>query len=204
MRAWEDRPIKVRLGVSDVASKRKENLLGKMNFSEILNLMAEYARQMVLLQIVEDVVDFLKQSDLRFFDLLQALAKYAVRERDKDPDENPTWEVVGRYLLLSLEELKTLFHTGSGEILPLNELSLLKMQSDYFRQLLMLQMVTLWTQALENEQYRFSDLLKALSHFAVAETENEEDPERRKSWGIVAGLLKVAAEEAERKGKELP
>lgn len=173
-----------------------------MDFFEILSLMTEYSRQVVLLHVVEDVISFLKKDDYRFFDLLKALSTYAMREKNGDVEPNPSWEIVAQYLRLASDELEELFCSEPNQRLSLTELDILKLQSDYFRRLLMLQMVTLWLQALESERYRFSEILKALSGYAAAEA--EKNPDSAKSWEIVAGLLRTASEEAERQGRELP
>lgn len=181
--------------------RSKDTRINQMDYFDILRLMVGYARQMVLLQIVEDVVVFLKQEEFRFLDLLRGLSNYAVNEQFKESEENRSWEVVGQYLKLASDELADLFQP-EDKPLSLSELDIYRLQADYLRQLLMLEMVSVWTRGLQQERYRFSDLLKALSIHANDQV--TKNPESSKSWGIVAALLKSAAEEAERQGEELP
>ena len=173
-----------------------------MELNEILRLMIEYAQEVVLLDFIQELIAFLQQEDYQFLDLLQALSSYATRERRKDIVDNPAWETVSRYLTLSVAELAQSFGNVSKDLdkMP-KDLRLTYMFAGYFHRSVLLEMVTLWTHSLEH-QCRFSDLLLGLSSHAAIKS--QKDPDNTETWQFVAGLIKSAAEEAERIGKELP
>lgn len=82
------------------------------------------------------------------------------------------------------------------------EFILLKQSIERSRQIVLLQMLSVMIAALQDQGYRFSDLLKALSDYAAGE--KDKVPEDSYTWQTVSSLLKMAAEEAEQKDRELP
>lgn len=82
------------------------------------------------------------------------------------------------------------------------EFILFKQSIQRSRQIVLLQMLSVMIAALQDQGYRFSDLLKALSDYAAGE--KDKVPEDSDAWQTVSYLLQMAAEEAEQKDRELP
>lgn len=82
------------------------------------------------------------------------------------------------------------------------EFILFKQSIERSRQIVLLQMLSVMIAALQDQGYRFSDLLKALSDYAAGE--KDKVPEDSYAWQTVSSLLQMAAEEAEQKDRELP
>lgn len=162
-----------------------------MKLSEILKLTAQYAQQIVLLRIVEEVVDFLEHDQYRFADLLNALSEYTARASTIDK-ENPNWSLVSEII-----------KTAARKIEPTNEKnkSLKKSLSEYYRQAMVLQMVTVWLDELQNVKCRISYFLAALGNYAEGEARNQPDKD---FWSVIASQLKAGSEIAEQEGNELP
>lgn len=55
-------------------------------------------------------------------------------------------------------------------------------------------MVTVWARCLERERYRFADILRILSEYALGEAQSME--ENRMSWELAASIIYSANEKA--------
>lgn len=179
----------------------------EMEYVEILKMMTECARQVMLTHVLEDVIEHLHQQDYDGLpSLLKALSAYASREHAKESarggEVNSSWEIVSELLKAASNRLEKLHNMKpSDDHLP-TEFVIMKMQSDYYRGFLLLNMVSFWIQGLGETRYRFSDILKALRDYTRAEA--EKNPDTGVAWKIIVEFLEAAAKESEKKGQELP
>ncbi len=89
-----------------------------------------------------------------------------------------------------------------GDGLKDDDLIILRQMIQEKKEELLLQMVTTFIRALQQEGYHFSDVLRVEATFA--EEQAFRDPEENGSGLTVARYLKLAAEAAEQEGRELP
>lgn len=182
-----------------------------MKYYEILSQMTACAREVIVLHTLEEIITYLQREDFGGFpDLLKALSDYVVREQAKERDqgkENNNWETVNQLLCTATDTLKRSYESkdnNSSELSIPNELAIVKLQSRYYRELLILNFVSFWMEGLEDgTRHRFSDILKVTSNYANTQSVAQVSEEFQEVWKIVASILAEAAKQAESEGVEL-
>ncbi|WP_438552844.1 hypothetical protein [Chroococcidiopsis sp.] len=170
-----------------------------MEYSEVLQRMAEYAKELTLLNMIRETIRFVKNhQNLYFSDVLVALAEYAEIESNKET-ENPNWKLVSSLLATAAEKLdSTQLERRSATI----DLQVAEGITNYYHRSILLGMIEVWTRTLEQQKCRFSEILRALSNYAHKEAEDQQTDDA--AWLVVAKIIDSAAAAAEQKGSELP
>jgi len=177
----------------------------KMKYFEAFQLMAQYARQLLLSSFIEEFIAFLKEYEgYCFFEIVSTLSIYAMSHQSNPHEQiKRNWEIVGRQLAHIATESEKISRDEPGkeqQALPSN-LDALQSSAKLLRKDLLLQMLELWLEVLESERYHFGDLLEALANYAQDKAGNNDSDH---DWEIIASLLKIAAQSAREEGNELP
>lgn len=79
----------------------------ELDFDETLRKMAEYAKQLDLLNMIRKILQFIRENQNMYFaDLLRALARYTAVEYVKDEMSNPDWDVIGHLLEMAASKIE--------------------------------------------------------------------------------------------------
>lgn len=192
--------------ILEVNNLNQVSKIKSMGLIDVIERMAGYAVQAALLQMTEEIIKFLKENrNTNFNELLRALAEYCQAEGNKELEINASWEIVSQLLIQAAAKLESVAVAG-GEVAQssayISELEIIRATAESFRRLILVEMVRLWTGAIEEERCYFADLLRTLGNYAEAEANRS--PDAAAIWAVVAELIKSAAAAAERPGQELP
>ena len=169
-------------------------------FLSVFKRIETRARRSLLLRMIHEMIDYFKSKsnqDFDFFDLLQLLILYIVRQEKLEVDSNCDWGKINHFLRAAVE-LKG--GKGNDSLGISNQAAPIPTQ-----QLLRIEMFALYIKDLESEHYHFSDLLKALSAYASIKMERHlPTTESWQFWAAVVALLDSAIIEAQQQGDYLP
>lgn len=148
--------------------------------SGFLSHLFQRRRRIELEKTVADFISLLKEEGYSFAEVLQALYNYAVQEKEKINSEKHTWEIVASVLELT-----------SFQIMIISRHPAVRHKCVFLQKT-----TKKFIEELQSDEYRFSEILQALSQYASQESENNTGLEQM-AWNEVVTLLKLGAQQAQ-------